>query len=108
MGLQDRITIGKSSHRAQMALRRLASGIGSLGAGTIEILSKGLSLGQRNAIDFGDGFEITAAGAGVTADFPEHVTTAERFAMTPREGTIVYDTDQVRHFWFNGAVWAEV
>lgn len=92
----------------QQALNRLAALIGSATGGTIEILKNGVSLGARNAIDFGDGFDVLAAGAGVTCAYPQHVTTTARLAMTPRPGTIVFDTDQVRPFWFNGTAWVEV
>jgi hypothetical protein len=36
------------------------------------------------------------------------VTTAERIALVPPIGTIVYDTDLVRPFAYNGAIWQEV
>jgi hypothetical protein len=89
----------------QLALNKLAVMIASGAAGTIEILSGGSSLGQRNAIDFGDGFEIDPVGGGVTCNYPEHVTTLERLAMAPRRGTTVYDTDEDRQYWYDGTSW---
>lgn len=82
--------------------------VGSGGAGGIEILERGVSLGEREAIDFGDGFEIDAVGTGVSCQYPQHVTTTERIALSPRQGTVVYDTDQGSPFWFNGIAWVEV
>jgi hypothetical protein len=89
----------------QLALNKLAVMIASGAAGTIEILLRGVTLGQRNAIDFGDGFQVDPAGAGVTCALPQHLTTVERVALAPREGTIVFDTDENRQYWFDGTNW---
>ena len=103
---QDRAMLGKNAPRTQQALRRIVGAMGSLVAG-ISVLKSGVLIGVRTGLDFGDGFEVGVVDPA-TVDFPQQVTTAQRLAMTPRTGTLVFDTDQSLHFGYNGVVWAEV